>query len=177
MFNEFSISVKSQNKKAKYAFGGCLGSALIFVIAYMNIPKYQGIVGIGALAFITAAIYIYNRYVAAEYGYDVTVDSVGRPVFVVRQKVGKRNATVCRIDLYGISSIEKLDKETRRNHKTEKGVLKYVYGPTLMPDTIYLISSRTSREKADLYVEATDEFASALREAVRLSREYVIEEE
>ena len=177
MFNDFSISVKSQNKKARYAFGGCLGSALIFVIVYMSIPKFQGVVGLVALAFITAAIYIYNRYVAATYSYDVTTDSVGRPVFVVRQTVGKRTATMCRIDLYGIRSIEKLDRESRRAHKTKKGILKYVYCPSLMPDVVYLISSRTSHENADVYIEATDEFVAELNKAIEHSREYVVEEE
>lgn len=170
MVNEFSISVRGVNNKAKYLFGGLLGSAIIFIAVYMRIPMLQGVVGMVAMGFIVAAIYVYNKHVAAEYTYSITVDVSDRPVFVVEQRVGKRLSTVCRIDLYGIRSVTSLDKRARKARRTEKGVLKFSYCPTMSPDSLYVIESRTSNENADVYIEGSAEFAKALVEAAQAAR-------
>ena len=162
MIKEFCIHAKPQNKKARYAFFASLGSAMIVCAVYLLVDKYKSLVGIGVMTFITAAIYIYNRYIGSEYYYEITADHIGTPVFVVRQKIGKRESTLCRIDLGSIVKIDKMTAAEKKKHMSDKDVMRYVYCPTMMPDTVYLLTVRSHNEKADIFIEATDEMAEVI---------------
>ena len=162
MITPFSIRPKPANKLAKYSAAACLGSAIIFVAVYMMIEKYRGIVGIGALVFITAAVYIYNRYVCARYSYDVAIDTNGDPIFVIRQTVGKRETTLCRVDISAIRAVKKLTCKEKKAYKSDSGTSVYCYYPTMRPEILYLVEVRCPYENADLFLELTDEHASLL---------------
>ena len=175
MISPVSIKPEPQNKKARYVFFACLGSAIVMMALYMFLPKFKGIAGIVALAFITAAIYFYNRYVCATYYYDVFVDAGGNAMFLIRQAVGKRETTLCRVDLSSIRSIRMMSKEDRRAYKPEKDIGRYSYSPTMSADVLYLLEVRSSYERADVFVELTEEQADMLLRYAEIARESSIE--
>ena len=107
MVNEISCIAKSKNNIAKYVLLGLLGTSLILVCAANLTPKYSGIVWIFALGFITATIYVYNRYVGSEYCYSVT-DDYGRPTLTVSMRIGKTARVLARLDLYTIREVKML---------------------------------------------------------------------
>lgn len=162
MIKEFSAHAKSSNKKARYIFFACLGSTIIMTLVYMLAWKFKGLIGLVDTIFITATIYIYNRYMGTEYFYDVTFDHMGAPVFLVRHRIGKRETTMCRIDLDAVVNVEKMPAEKRKSYKPDSGVIKYSYYPTMSPDTLYLMTVRSHTEKADVFIEISDEMADLL---------------
>ena len=161
MHNEMTLSVKSKNNVARYVFLGLIGTAIIFIIAaYLGIGP-SGIFWLIALVFITAAIYVYNGHVASEYCYEIRDDG-GRESFVVNMRVGKTLRTLARLDLWAVSEVKRMTFKEYRSYKCEKGVIKYPYFPTMHPEFVYLVSIRSEYENADIFIEATEEFAEAL---------------
>lgn len=163
MYNEFSYVAKPKNKVAEKVLIGLLGSALIFVIAANLTPKYSGLVWTVAFAFIVSVIYVYTRYVGAEYCYSVM--EAGALSFVVTQKVGKTVKTMARVDVVSIVDITSMSGKEYKKHKSEKGTVRYFYLPTMCPDNVYLLSLRSYSENADIFIEADESFIIALKEA------------
>lgn len=161
MLNEMTCYAKSKNKASSYVLLGLGGTALLFVLAAMITPKYSGLVWLVAFAFIVASIYVYTRYVGAEYCYGI-VEGVGRPSFTVGMKVGNTSKTVARLDLDAITEVKKLSGKEYRDYKCEKGVMKYPYFPTMFPSWVYLVSVRSEYESADVFIEADEGFIEAL---------------
>ena len=162
MISEFSVKPKAQNKNAYYYMYAFLLGAIVTLVIYFLIDRYKGLVGLGTITFITAAVFIYTKYIAAQYIYDITFDSSGNPVFVVRQQTGKKDTTLACIYLSGITSVVMLDKTERKNHTTPGGMIKYVYTPTISPDTVCLITYYSRYEKSEIYIEANTDFATLL---------------
>lgn len=162
MIKEFSAHPKPQNKNSKIAFLiAILVSAIVFV-TYFLIEKYKGVVGMFGLMTLTTGILIYTKYISPEFYYDITFDSEDNPLFVVRQIIGKRQTTLCRLDLADIVAVKYETAKERRAHKTEKGVRKYVYAPTMFPKETYRITVSGRYEKAEIIIEGTKEFADLL---------------
>ena len=177
MINELSARVKSSNNNARVAFFTLLAvSALVFV-AYFISPQYKGIIGLVGIALITAAVLIYTKYVACEYYYDVTFDSDGTAVFVVRQITGKRQSTLCRIALSDIVSAKMESATVRRAHKTPMGYRKYVYFPTLIPADSCRLTVSNRYEKAEILIEVSEEFKNLLLTYSVTARESVTDGE
>ncbi len=170
MINEISVKPKPQNNNAKIIFSITLiASALIFVTS-MIIPVYKGIVGFVGMLGLVSSILIYTKYISPEFRYDVTFDRDERAVFIVRQLIGKRETTLCRIFL---SDIVKLDRETReqqKGHKTEKGTALYNYNPTVMPDVVYRITALCEGERSEIVIELSDEIAQLFSSYVSEAR-------
>ena len=162
MISEFSVRPKPQNKRAYYYFWAALVAALVIFIVYLIANRYRGLIGLGTIACITIAVFIYTKYIAANYIYDITFDSSSHAVFVVRQQTGKKDTTLTCISLSGITSVTRLSAEERKKHTTPSGMLKYVYTPTISPESVLLITYHSRYEKAEIYIEATDEFATLL---------------
>lgn len=179
MISEFSLRPHPQNKKATYLFiAFMLGGAALTVLYFLMSGKpFYGFIGLGAMIFIIGAIFMYTRYMAAQYIYDVTVQGQ-TPMFIVRHKMGKRETTMCRVCLSGIISVEKQSREERRAHKTPRDHARYNYSPSLDPMESYLIISRSRYEKAEIIIEANEEFAAALMRSAELARaEYAEDDE
>ena len=172
MINELSVHPKPTNKNAKIAFYILLAISACVTVVYLIVDTYRGIIGLGALIFITAAVLIYTKYLSCEYYYDVTTDSRG-PVFVVRQAIGKRMSTLCRIDIASIVKVQKETAQQRRAHKTPTGYKRYNYLPTLIPKQTYRLTSTSRYEKAEIVVEISDEFATLLMEYANEARELI----
>ena len=163
MISEFSAKAKPTNKKAHMLFALCTSAAFATVLASMLIPVYRGIVSFVGMMLFASAISIYSRYVSSVYYYDVTFDSEGTALFVVRQLIGKRETTLCRIALYEILKIEEESSKQSRAHKTPYGFKKYSYLPTLLPSVSYRIVSVSRYEKSEIRIEASGEFINLLR--------------
>ena len=166
MIVEQSLHVKATNCKAKVTFYTLLSLFAVTVVfylvmSYLGINKH-GLVGLLALALVTAAILIYTKYLSPIYYYDITHDSDGVPVFVVRQIIGKRQSTLCRISLADIASIEAECRAERRKHKTPYGYRKYNYIPTLIPEKTYRITLRSRHESSEMVIEVPDTYAEML---------------
>ena len=161
---ELSVRAIPQNKNAKVAFLiSFLLSALGFV-TYGIVDRYKGIVGLVALMLLVTAILFYTKYISPVFFYDLTLDGDDNSVFVVRRVVGKRQSTFCRVDLADVVSVEHEEREEYKRHKTPAGLLKYVYAPSLFPKEIYRITVKGRYEKAEIIIEASEEFAEAIKE-------------
>ena len=171
MITEISSKIKSSNKNAIIAFWSLSAFAVAVFAVYFIVDRYKGILGLLGIVLITMAVLIYTKYVGAEYYYDVTHDSDGYAVFVVRQIVGKRQSTLCRIGLSEITKVERESAEERRAHNTPVGCRKYVYTPTLFPAETYRIYMRNHYERAELIVEIPESWADMLRRFAATARE------
>ena len=177
MIREFSAKAKASNTKARNLFVLCMVLAFLVLAVSMMISLYRGVVSMIGFGLLVAAITLYTKYVSPVFYYDITFDSEGLPLFVVRQIIGKRQTTLCRIALYEVMKIEREGAEERKNHKTPIGFVKYTYIPTLFPETTYRITSMSRYEKAEILIEASEEFISILRSYVGEARSNYIEEE
>ena len=174
---DLTVRPKPQNNTAKIAFLiALLVSAAGFAVYFM-IEQYRGIVGMFALLTLVTAILFYTKYISPAFCYDITTDSDGIPIFVVRQITGKRQTTLCRIDLANIKALVSEDKAERKAHKTPSGYKKYVYAPTLFPPRIYRMTVVGRYEKAEIIIECSDEFASYLGDCAKEAAENFADEE
>ena len=180
MIKEISVRPKPQNKNAKIVFLATMFVFLALLATYIAVDKYKGIIGIVAIGFLSVSILVYTKYISPVFYYDITEDSEGTPVFVVRQIIGKRQQTLCRVDLADIKSAEIENREERKKHKTPGGVLKYNYGPTLNPDTVCRLSLANRYEKSEIIIEVSEEYLKTLlayAEEARARRAELDEEE
>lgn len=164
MIIESTVRPKPQNSNAKIAF---LVSMLLFLLTlatYMTLEKYRGVVALVSICFLTSAILFFTKFLASVMYYDIKLDSEGIPIFVVRQQTGKRMVTLARIEIADIEEIISESREERKKHKTPAGVLKYNYGPTLNPKNTLRLIHKSRYENSEIIIEATEEYANALRE-------------
>ena len=162
MIRDFSVTPKPKNKNAKYLMCLFFALSIASLVVSFFLKQYKGVVGMITFASLITAILIYTKYVAVIFHYDIVADDVEEPLFVVRQTIGKRNVTLCRIALANISSVVKETKEERRAHVSAAGVAKYSYMPTLAPEESFRISVSSRHEKAEICVEISDEFSQML---------------
>lgn len=162
MIREFSVRPVPKNQNARTLFFALLGSAAVAVVASYFLSSYKGIVQLGALILLVAAVTIYTRYVGAFYTYEVATDGEGTPVFVVNQTSGKRRTALCRLDLADIVDIKALTSADYRTYKPEAGIKRYNYMPTLGPTEMHLMKVRSVRESADVFLELSEEYKTLL---------------
>ena len=163
---ELSYSPRPKNKNARYLCAALFGSAILFACLYMLIESYKSIVAAIVCAFLFAAIFIYSAYVATVYYYEVVYENGARD-FVIRKMFGKRQVTLCRVELSSVCDVRLLSYRERKSYRRTEGVSVYAYHPTLMPDALCLVSVRSDSECADIFIEADEAFVSAIREMNR----------
>ncbi len=176
MITEFTMKPKAQNERPKYLLIIAAIGFAAFMILYFAIPNFKGIVGLVAVGFLCFGLYIYTRYMASEYFYDILIEN-NTPLFVVRQKAGTRETTLARIELRHIVRIEELDKSALKEHKTPEGYLKYFYNPTMSPDKLVLITAISRYEKAEIFIEAERDYIITLNEYAKIARELYPDED
>ena len=171
MIREFSVKPKPTNNKARAAFVICTVCSFALITVSTLIPLYKGLVSLVGVVLLSLALMLHSKYIASAYFYDITFDSEGVPLLVVRQLTGKRYTTLCRIALYEIVSIEKQSREQRRKHKTPFEMKKYSYLPTLDPDVVYRIITSGRYERAEILIESSEGFAEILASYSREARD------
>ena len=134
------------------------------------LESYRGVVGLLALALISSGILMFTKYVSVAFYYDIIAEDVDTPMFVVRQRVGKRDVTLCRVDLADIVSVKKETAAERKAHTKERGTAYYVYAPTLNPPVSYRMRVANPRENAELILEGTDELFDKIIELAAEAR-------
>ena len=177
MIPEMSVHARPTNTKARTVVCACFISALLLLILSAIVDKYTGLFGMAILIMLTAAIFFYTKYMAAKYIYDLTTADDHSPILIARSIVGKRQSTLMRIDMYTVTSVERLGREELRTYRAEPGVLKYTYSPTFLPDSMILIKTRGRYEKADIFIEAPEEFETLIRETSEYARSIYTEDE
>ncbi len=188
---------KAQNEKGRRIFIISMIAFATTFAASLLLPKYSGIVQLVSLVFLCISLYFYTRYVASVYSYEVTSDSDGATVFIVRQTAGKRSTTHCRMTLSSLVRAEQLNADEmklyRKNRRTkakhteqdaapehlwpDADVSFYDYCVTYSPDTATLLCFRSYSERADLLVELSEEFRALLIDTVARERELAAQDE
>ncbi len=171
MIKEFSISPKQQNKNASYVILSLFFLAAIFMVTYFVFDKYKGIFGLVALVFITAALTVYNKYLACKYCYEIMIDSSGVPLFLVSQAVGKKRSLLCRVMLSSITEVKRESKKERAAHKLHRGNYVYSFCPTLFPESVITIYADELNVKNEIVIEGNDDFLQLLNEYSKIARE------
>ena len=162
MISEISLRPVAKNKNARMLFFVLLGAAAASVAVSYLVNAYKGIIQLGSLILLVAAVMVYTRYIGAAYLYEVTFDTEGTPVFVVSQLSGKRRSALCRVDLADIAEILRLSGEEYRAYKPEAGMKRYNYTPTLWPDEVHCMKVRARAESADVFLELSAECCDML---------------
>ena len=167
MINEFSVSPKPPNNKAKvYSLLLFLTGALIIVVS-AGLDAYRGLVAVFSLVPFTLAILIYTKYISQKFVYEIFVDTDGEPLFIVRQTAGARSATLCRVALFTVESVEALSPVPKKTKDTER----FVYCQTLFPKEVILIKISGYRAKSEILIEGNNEFLSLLQQYSQEARE------
>lgn len=167
---EFSVKPKPQNNKAKILLIVLCGITLALFVTYFIIPNYKGVVGLVAVAAMTAAITVYTKYISASFCYDVLKADDGTALFVVRQIVGKKEQTLCRIELAYIDKVEFETKAERKAKKPTTGYSTYVFFPSLDPETSCRMRYTSRYEKSEVLVELPREYCELLASYARTAR-------
>ncbi len=170
MIREFSFSAKSRGGRARAIFVICMASSFLFISASMLLDSFRSLLGVIGFGLLVGAIFVYTKYLAATYYYEVRFDG-GMPLFVIRHTLGQKQTTLCRVALNEITAIEPVDAKSRREHKTPEGYNRYSYHPTMMPEECYRITVDGAYEKAEILIEINGEVASLLSSYVNEQRE------
>ena len=150
---EMSTRVQPSNNYARLIFSIFTSGGICIALVSTLVPMYRGIVALLGAALLVVGITVYSKHLASVYYYDITKDSNGTPIFVVRQVMGKRESTLCRIDIADIASVEHETRKERRGHKTPAGYVKYVYTPTLAPKETSRLTLNGKYENAEIIIE------------------------
>lgn len=167
----FTYNIKSDKKRAFPLFFALLAISFAIVILSVISLKYRGVISLAAVIGLTASVLVYQRYVTADYGYVVTEGADSLAALLFTKRVGKRVSTMAYLPLYSIISVQKFTKEQLKQHKTQKGVRKYNFAPTLSPDFVYVISSRTGEAEFEIVIECIPEVADRIWEYAAYAKE------
>jgi hypothetical protein len=170
MIKELSVKAVPHNRKAHVISAACLIIAALLFVTRFVITRFVGIVDVATVGFITASIFLYTKYISSNYYYETMISTDGEPLFIVKRLTGKRPTTLCRISFAEILSIKAESGEEFKNHKTPRGVAKYLYTPTLFPEKVYRINMRSAYERAEIVIECSDEFAALISAWAREAR-------
>ena len=158
MIKDFSVHPKPQNNNSKKVMWIFYALGAVAAVLSVMLESYRGVAGLVALAFISSGILMFTKYVSVAFYYDIIAEDVDTPMFIVRQRVGKRDVTLCRVDLADIVSVKRETAKERKAHVREQGTAYYVYAPTLNPPVSYRMRVNNAREHAELILEGSDEF-------------------
>ena len=170
MIKDFSAHPKPQNNNSKKVMWLFFILGAVAAVISVAISSWRGVVGLAALALISTGILMYTKYVSVAFYYDILAEDMDTPIFVVRQRVGKRDVTLCRVELADIVSVKRESAAERKAHEREAGTSYYVYAPTLNPPVSYRMRVVNPRERADLILEGTDEFFEKIIELANEAR-------
>ena len=153
MITEMSSKMQPSNNYARLIFAFFTAGGISLSLLSTFIPRFSGLVALCGAVMLVVAVTVFSRYVASVYYYDITYDYKGTPIFVVRQMTGKRQSTLCRIDIADIVNVEVENAKQRRAHKTPTGYMKYNYSPTLWAKETSRLTVEGKYEKSEIIIE------------------------
>lgn len=174
MISPITINPKPENNKAKIyvAVLGTLGG-LIFIFG-MLASQYSGVISLVGMLLIVSALAISLKYINSSYAYEI-IDADGEWLFVVSQYSGRRNTTLCRVSLSSVTSLEKRQAKDKTKPDTE--YTRYVYIPTMMPESYYVMTVINRYERAKISLQLTDGMAEQIRLYAKEARAFYTEDE
>ena len=175
MIRELTLRPKPTNANAKTLMILSALGAVAFAVISLVMDKYRGVVALGSLILVVVAVYVYTKYVSAQYCYQIVEGDT--PLFLVTQRAGKRETVLCRVELRSIVSAVTMTATEYKAHKTEIGYVKYYYSPTMGPEHVVLITRRSRYEKAEVVIEAGEELAALISEYAREARDLYPDDE
>lgn len=170
MINEFSVTPKPQNNKAKSYLLALLLLGTLILLVSASLEAYRGLIAVFSLVPFTLAILIYTKYILAKYVYDVFTDTDGVPLFTVRQITGKRSVTLCRVELASIIKAETETKKDSQKAKRESSVPLYSYCPTLFPEKRIRLTLVGYNAKSEVLIEGNDDFCALINSYAKEAR-------
>lgn len=177
MISDFSTHAKPSNNKARVYAALSFIFAVAAFLASLPMTNYRWAPQLLGMLLVIAGLVLTTRYVSAKYYYEIMTDSEGAPLFIVRQRTGKRQITLCRIYLADIQKIEPETKEQRRAHKTPTGYTKFIYVPTFLPEDTVRITASGRYERSEIVIECSAEMCSLLSDCAAEARAARIESE
>lgn len=171
MISEFSVSPKPQNNVAKLLMLTMFFLTAIIFVTSSIIEKYRGVVSSFGLITLTAALLIYTKYISVKYYYEIMIDDDDTPLFLVRQTVGKRTSTLCRVELATVIRVEREDKAKCSAHKIPKGTYLYRYLPTMAPSYVIRLYISGYSAKSEILIEGNEDFSNLLSDYAKIARE------
>lgn len=171
---EYRYAPKSQNKKASLLVSSLAALSLLSIVFSMTGWGPESIWQSAVLLFAAFSMFFWFRYFATKYLYTVT-DAYGAPMLIVTGVQGRRISTLCRIELYRLSGIERVE-----NTKSEEGkavlarykatAAKYSYMATVSPRSFQVLFGNEGGSPFAVRIEADEAFLSALSEACEVAK-------
>ena len=168
---EFTYKPITQKKRAYPIFFTILIISGVLVLLSVQMTVAKGLISLFAVFGLTIDMFVFIRYVLAEFAYSVTCGQDGDAVLVVTRTTGRRVSTMCCIRMAELSSVEKLTKEQKKQHAPDPKALKYNFAPSMSPEVVYLIKTASRTTKCEIIIEGTDELAARLLEYSSYAKE------
>lgn len=128
------------------------------------------------LVFLVGALFLYLRFVASSYLYEITSEW-GEPTLVIVETQGQRHTTRCRLGLAHLFRLVEVPdaaceegRQALAEFRAERR--RFSYLATLGRVPTQLLYAREGGERFAIRLEGDAAFLSALREAIAIAEEY-----
>ena len=166
---EYRYAPKPQNKKASILVSSLAALSLLTIVFSMTEWGPESLWQSAFLIFVSFSMFFWFRYFAMKYLYTVT-DDYGVPMLIVTSVQGKRISTLCCVELYRLSEIERVENAESEEGKAmlarfKSTAAKYSYMATLFPKSFQVLFGSEDGRSFAVRIEADEAFLSALTEA------------
>ncbi len=165
---DFTYRPKTKTQQARVVLFGALIVAALLVIASVISPKYKGVISLFAVAALVYVIYVFTRYLSAQYAYAVMTTNQGENLLLVTKTVGKNMTTLAMIRLADITLVERVAPSPGASDKTAR---RYNFCPSMKPDEVFAVHTATRYEKNLYLLEINDAVASRISEYAKIAKE------
>lgn len=166
---EFTFKPVPNKKPAITAFTVLLALGATAAFASILAQSFKGLISMVAVVFLCAAVYIFTRYIAAEYAYVVACRGQEGPMLIVTKRVGKSVTTLFNMPLYRIQKIEAETAKERRKRKIPAGTQHFNYTVTLFAPSGYRIYAKSRYASSEILIEGTKQLADRLMEYAEIA--------
>ena len=156
-----TCSPRPANQRAKVLVIALFALALVGFAASFFLPDYGGTVQLLCLFVIVYALFVASRFLFVSYVYSIDTDEKGITRLLIEEKQGKRTSLVCHLPLRRIHAIKPFSEA-----KEESRDRYYTYVATMGGGNYQLVIAEGERGRVGIKIEASEEFAAALREAI-----------
>lgn len=162
--NPSSYTPRPANGRAKIAVLALALAALALYIVSVAISAYKGVLMMGALLVVTAAIFLAYRYLFSTYTYRIFYTEDGVGYFLVEQGQGKRLSLVAQIPLHTVVSLAAYQKSAVPQGKF------FAFCATLSGGEYQILHSREGGQNTVIKLEMSEDFFALLSEKTNEAR-------
>ena len=168
---EFTYRPISDKRRALPLFFSLLLASAILVAVSTFLPKYKGVVSLGAMLLLCATVLVFTRYYIAEFIYSVVLSNEGDALFVVTRVMGKRESAMCTLPVYSIFNVEFKSGDAAKSYKPDPVSKKYNFVPDFKPEAYFVIFAKDKGILSEIMIYGTPELAGRLKEYSLIERE------